>query len=388
MLEILPRRKTRNIQVRSVFLGGEHPIVLQSMCATRTADVERTVAQCRQLAGAGAQIVRVAVDSQRDAQALPLIAEQSPVPLAVDLQENYRLAAKVAPWVGKIRYNPGHLHHTEGHVSWSDKVRWLADIAARNGCALRVGVNCGSIDPALKERWPQADPVELMVASASEHCQLLEKLGFTNFVVSLKDSDPQKVVQANRLFAREWPHVPLHLGVTEAGPPPDGITKTRLALLPLLLAGIGETIRVSLTLPVEGKHEEVIVARNIVAEAERSRSSGTVPAELLTEPERKLNLVCCPGCSRVENAAFVALAEKVRELTSYARQYPLTIAVMGCRVNGPGETDNADVGLWCAPNYVNLKFRGELVGRFAYEDILPEVKRLLDRLIAGMSPGS
>ncbi|MCS7238632.1 MAG: (E)-4-hydroxy-3-methylbut-2-enyl-diphosphate synthase [Thermoguttaceae bacterium] len=374
------RRQTREVRVGRVTIGGLHPIVLQSMCATHTWDAEATIAQCRQLAEAGAQIVRVAVDSDRDVKALPAIADQCPVPLSVDLQENYRLAAQVAGWVRKIRYNPGHLHHVDRHVTWEDKVRWLADIAGQHGCALRVGVNCGSIDPALKERYPDADSVDLMVLSACLHCELLEKIGFTNYVVSLKDSEPAKVVAANRRFAKEWPTVPLHLGLTEAGLPPEGVLKTKRALLPLLREGIGETIRVSLTLPAERKHEEILAAKEILAELENAGEFEPLRDEI--SEEVRLDLVSCPSCSRVENTAFVALAEKVRELTAYARAYPFKIAVMGCRVNGPGETDDADIGLWCGANFVNLKCRGQLVGRFGYDEVLAEVKRRLDILIS------
>jgi (E)-4-hydroxy-3-methylbut-2-enyl-diphosphate synthase len=383
------RRVTREVRAGSLVIGGTFPIVLQSMCATRTADVEATVSQCLLLAEAGAQLVRVAVDGPRDLSALPSIAERSPVPLAVDLQENYRLAEKVARWVRKIRYNPGHLHHHERNVAWEDKVRWLADIAARYGCALRVGVNCGSIDPTIREKFPGEDSVGLMLASASAHCEVLDRHGFTNYVVSLKDSDPVRVVEANIRFAQEWPEVPLHLGVTEAGLPPEGIQKTKRALLPLLRMGIGETLRVSLTLPAARKHEEILAAKEILAEAEQS--SHLPPADWDSVSELKatgLNLISCPGCSRVENTTFVTLAEQVRELTRYAAHLPLTIAVMGCRVNGPGETDDADLGLWCGPNYVNLKRRGQLVGRFSYDTILAEVKRQLDLLIAEIGGNS
>lgn len=382
-MAVLKRRLTREVRVGPVVIGGSHPVVLQSMCATRTWETEATAAQCRQLADAGAQIVRVAVDSERDVQALPAIAELCPVPLSVDLQENYRLAAQVAPWVQKIRYNPGHLHHLDRHLAWEDKVKWLVDVAVRYGCALRVGVNSGSIDPALRERYPNADSVDLMVLSATLHCELLERIGFTNYVVSLKDSDPARVVEANRRFARDWPFVPLHLGLTEAGLPPEGVDKTKRALLPLLRDGIGETIRVSLTLPVERKHEEIWAAKQILAEAENPPSEGTgaevEPVE--TQAESRLDLVSCPSCSRVENTAFVALAEKVRELTAYARAYPFKIAVMGCRVNGPGESDDADIGLWCGASFVNLKRRGQFIGRFGYDEVLSEVKRQLDLLI-------
>jgi (E)-4-hydroxy-3-methylbut-2-enyl-diphosphate synthase len=345
------------------------------------------------LAEAGAQIVRVAVDSDRDVAALERIAAESPVPLSVDLQENYRLAGKVAPWVSKIRYNPGHLHHHEKHLSWQDKVRWLVDVAESHGCALRVGVNCGSVDPRIRQKFPREDSVGMMVASASEHCELLESLGFTRYVVSLKDSDPARVVKANLRFATAWPTVPLHLGLTEAGLPPEGVTKTKRALLPLLRRGIGETLRVSLTLPSDRKHEEILAAREILEELEKSDNC-EVPETEETMAEAgegpvRLNLISCPGCSRVENAAFVNLAERVRELTRYAAAYPITIAVMGCRVNGPGETDDADLGLWCGPNYVNLKRKGQLVGRFTYDEVLSALKIELDQLLREFdrSPG-
>lgn len=372
----MPRNSTRAVRVGSVVVGGGHPIVVQSMCATKTQDVAATVAQTKQLRRAGAGIIRIAVDSLKDAQALKEIRQQTEANLSVDLQENYRLVSEVAPYVNKIRYNPGHLYHHQPEVPWQDKVRFIVDIAARYGCALRIGVNCGSVDPAKRDQFPPEDKISPMLESALEHCDLLERLGFTQYCVSLKDSDPRLVVELNRRFAQARPDVPLHLGVTEAGMPPEGIRKTRAALIPLLAAGIGNTIRVSLTLPNERKHEEVLAGLQIVQDVQVGR--------ITVEPWEpgRLNIVSCPSCSRVENAAFVELAEKVRELAQYARDFPITIAVMGCRVNGPGETDDADLGVWCGPRYVNLKRGPVNLGSFTYDEILPRLKHELDALIA------
>ncbi len=197
-----------------------------------------------------------------------------------------------------------------------------------------------------------------MLASALEHCELLDSLGFTRYCVSLKDSDPAKVVEVNRRFAAQRPDVPLHLGVTEAGMPPDGILKTRIAFEQLISRGIGDTIRVSLTVPNARKPEEIDAGRQILADI----AAGRLLSAADCRPP-SLNIISCPSCSRVENEAFVELAQQVRQMTRYASDVPLTIAVMGCRVNGPGETDDADLGLWCGPNFVNLKRRGDAARR-------------------------
>ena len=369
------RRQTRAVRIGDVTVGGGAPVQVQSMCATRTRDIDATVAQVEQLARAGAAIVRVAVDSEQDAAALEEIRAQTEVSLAVDLQENYRLAAKLAPWIDKIRYNPGHLHHHERSRPVGEKVAWLAAIARDNDCAVRIGVNCGSIAPEYLERYPD-DRLEALVQSAAAHAALLEDAGFDRYVVSLKDSDPGRVIAANVRFAAACPEAPLHLGVTEAGLPPDGVIKTRLALEQLLARGIGETIRVSLTLPNDRKHEEVEVGYRILEDVANGR--------FISVPSfgHGLNIIACPSCSRVENEAFVGLAEQVRELTAYAREQPVTIAVMGCRVNGPGETDDADLGLWCGPTTVYLKRKDVTIGRFSYVQVLPRLKQELDRLVA------
>ena len=369
-------RKTRKIRIGAVEVGSDAPVVVQSMCATRTLDIDATIAQTHQLAKAGAGIVRIALDSEKEVEALKEIRAQTEgVTLSVDLQENYKIAGKVAPYVDKIRYNPGHLHHIEKAKSIPDKVRWIGDIARDHDLAIRIGVNCGSVAPAFLERYPN-DQLAAIVESAAYHCDLMEQFGFNRFVVSLKDSDPVKVLEANRRFAGRRPDVPLHLGVTEAGLPPDGIIKTRLAFEKLLAEAIGDTIRVSLTLPNERKHEEVLVGHKIVEDVQAGR--------FISVPNfgAGLNIISCPSCSRVENEKFVELAQEVKELTTYAANHRITIAVMGCRVNGPGETDDADLGLWCGPTTVNLKRRSRKLGNFKYEEVIGRLKLEVDRLIA------
>lgn len=373
----IERNQTRAVKIGSVTIGDQNPIALQSMTATHTQNIDATVEQVNALVAAGADIVRVAVDSRKDAEALAEIRKQTTANLSVDLQENYRLAADVAPHVDKIRYNPGHLYHHEREKPWQEKVRFIADIAASNDCAIRVGVNCGSVDPGKIDQYPEDDSISPMLESALEHCEFLDSLDFTKYCVSLKDSDPQKVIEVNRRFAEQRPDVPLHLGVTEAGMPPDGIIKTRIAFEQLIGRGIGDTVRVSLTVPNNRKGEEIDAGRSIIADIAAGRVRTVVDYGLPT-----LNIISCPSCSRVENEAFIELAQDVREMTEYAREHALTIAVMGCRVNGPGETDDADLGLWCAPNFVNLKRGTEEIGAFPYDEILPRLRRELDALIA------
>ncbi len=185
---------TRLVRIGSIAIGGGRPIAVQSMAATRTTDVEATVAQVRLLAEAGAEVVRVAVDTPRDVEALRQIRGETEANLAVDLQENYRLAADVAPWVDKLRYNPGYLAGSSSAQSWREKVRFLADVAGEHDCAIRVGVNCGSVDPFKQGRFAAGDTVQPMLESALEHCAELDSLGFARYCVSLKDSDPAKVV--------------------------------------------------------------------------------------------------------------------------------------------------------------------------------------------------
>lgn len=365
--ETIKRRETRPVRVGNEVIGEGSPIVVQSMCATKTRDIEATVSQVQDLVVAGAGIVRIAVDSMQEAQALGEIRARTNANLSVDLQENWRLVSVVAPHVDKVRYNPGHLYHHERSKPVSDKVAFIAEVSAKNDCAIRIGVNCGSVDPELSDKFG-GDSIAPMLESALEHCDILDRLGFNRYVVSLKDSDPKKVVEANLRFAALRPDVPLHLGVTEAGLPPGGVNKSRFALGKLLSAGIGETLRFSLTVPNDRKIEEIEAGKQLIEDVSH-RNSGSFGSL-----ESGLDIISCPSCSRVENEAFVELAERVRgEAVPIAQENNLTIAVMGCRVNGPGETDDADLGLWCGPTHVNLKRGKEALGAFTYEEIVPRM---------------
>lgn len=377
------RNPTRPVTIGSITIGAGHPIAVQSMTATKTQDTAATIAQAEALRAAGAGVVRVAVDSEKDAEALAEIRRGTTANLAVDLQENFRLAEKVAPHVDKIRYNPGHLYHHQKDRPWQDKVRFIVEQAVAHDCALRIGVNCGSVDPAKKAEYDPADSITPMLQSALEHCEFVESLGFTRFCVSLKDSDPAKVIEVNRRFAALRPDIPLHLGVTEAGLPPDGIIKTRIAFEQLISAGIGDTVRVSLTVPNPRKPEEIAAGQQILDDIAAGRVRSVVRLQA-----SGLNIISCPSCSRVENEAFVELAQQVKEMTEYARRYDLTIAVMGCRVNGPGETDDADLGLWCGPTRVNLKRGTEVIGAFTYDEIIPRLRLELDQLISQLTSPS
>jgi (E)-4-hydroxy-3-methylbut-2-enyl-diphosphate synthase len=373
---VIPERRTRAIHVRDLEIGGSAPISVQSMAATRTLDVEATVRQVHLLEEAGAELVRIAVDSAAEVEALARIRARTSARLAVDLQESYRLAEQVAPHVDKIRYNPGHLHHHEKHKPVAEKVAFLVEVARRHELAIRIGVNAGSVAPAYKQRYPD-DEMGALVASALDHCGLVDELGFDNYLVSIKDSDPRIVVEANRRFAEARPDVPLHLGVTEAGLPPDGVVKTRIAFEQLLSRGIGDTLRVSLTVPFEDKGMEVAVGREILADIEAGRFRSVPP-----NFHEGLNIIACPSCSRVENERFIELAQQVAAETQHLAEQAITIAVMGCRVNGPGETDDADLGLWCGPKHVNLKRGPQTVGAFTYEEILPRLHREIEALLA------
>jgi (E)-4-hydroxy-3-methylbut-2-enyl-diphosphate synthase len=370
-------RQTREVRIGNVTIGGNHPIAVQSMTATKTQDVAATIRQVELLEAAGADIIRIAIDTPKDVVALAEVRTARPnANLVIDLQENYRLAERVAPFVQKLRYNPGHLYHIERDKPISAKVAYLVDVARAHGCAIRIGVNAGSVDPEKLDKYPKHDSISPMLDSALEHCLMLDDLGFDQYVVSLKDSDPNKVIDANIRFAEARPDVPLHLGVTEAGMPPDGIIKTRVAFEQLITRGIGDTLRVSLTLPFDNKGDEITVGRQILKDIANGRFRSVARFE-----QKGMNIISCPSCSRVENEAFIDLAQNVREMTMYAKEHDITIAVMGCRVNGPGETDDADLGMWCAPTYVNLKRGPESLGHYTYDEILGRLRMELDKLI-------
>jgi (E)-4-hydroxy-3-methylbut-2-enyl-diphosphate synthase len=344
------------------------------MCATKTQDLEATTRQIALLQEHGADIIRIAIDSRRDVEALQQIRARTDARLVVDLQESYKLAKAVAPFVQKIRYNPGHLYHHEKDTPVHEKVRYIVGVAKEHNLALRIGVNFGSLDP--EQAGKIEDPIEVALISAKEHIGYLEDLGFTNYVVSLKSSDPNDVIEINARFAKEFPDVPLHLGVTEAGMLPMGEIKTRVAFENLLAQGIGDTLRVSLTLPHAEKYQEIAVAKQIIADVYAGKFRSVPRFE-----HNGLNIISCPSCSRVENEAFVELAQQVRAMTAEFAEKKLTIAVMGCRVNGPGETDDADLGLWCAPNHVNLKKGSTLLGQFSYEEIVPRLRAEMAKVV-------
>ncbi len=273
------------------------------MCATQTQDVDATVEQAEAIRAAGAALVRIAVDSPKDVEALAEIRRQTKANLVVDLQENYRLAASVAPHVDKIRYNPGHLYHHEREKPCARRSRFLVDVAREHDCALRIGVNCGSVDPELEGPLPRRrrrghgrlGPRALPATRRARLHALRRRL---------KDSDPRKVIEANRRFAEARPDVPLHLGVTEAGIPPDGIIKTRIAFEQLLSRGIGDTLRVCLTAaqPAQARGDRRS-ASQILADIAAGRFR-SVPVF----DDDRLNIISCPSCSRVENERFVELA--------------------------------------------------------------------------------
>ena len=372
---MIPPRRTRSITIGDLPVGGSAPIAVQSMAATPTTDVAATLEQIRILERAGADIIRLAVDSPADVEALRRIRSETGAVLSVDLQENYRLAAEAAPLVDKIRYNPGHLHHHQKALSVRDKVAFLVETAEEHECAIRIGVNAGSVAPEYAERFA-GDHAGAIVQCALDHCELIDGLGFERYVVSIKDSDPRLVIETNLRFAEARPDVPLHLGVTEAGMPPEGVIKTRIAFEQLLSRGIGDTLRVSLTLPFEEKGREIEVGREMIADIQAGRFR-SVPPNFYDG----LNIISCPSCSRVENTRFIELAREIKRNTADLAEHDLTIAVMGCRVNGPGETDDADLGLWCGPKKVNLKRGPRLIGAFDYDEIVPRMREELELLI-------
>ena len=201
MREIL-RKPTRKVKIGSIFIGDNSPIAVQSMTSTKTQNFDETLFQINSLKEAGADIIRVAVDSKEDAYSLIKLRDNVDANLSVDLQENYRLAEIIAPYVDKIRYNPGHLYHHEREKPWQEKVKYIASVAADNDCAIRIGVNCGSVDPEIKKKYSADDTLSPMIESSLEHCLLLDNLGFTRYCVSLKDSDPNKVIELNERFSK------------------------------------------------------------------------------------------------------------------------------------------------------------------------------------------
>ncbi|MEX5277360.1 MULTISPECIES: flavodoxin-dependent (E)-4-hydroxy-3-methylbut-2-enyl-diphosphate synthase [Kocuria] len=330
-----PRRKTRQIQVGSVGVGSEHPISVQSMTTTPTTDINATLQQIAELNAAGCDIVRVACPSQDDADALPIIAMKSPIPVIADIhfQPKYVYAAIDAGCAG-VRVNPGNIRQ------FDDQIEGISRAAEAAGVSIRIGVNAGSLDKRLLQKYGKATP-EALVESAVWEASLFEEHDFHDFKISVKHNDPVTMVRAYQLLAErgDWP---LHLGVTEAGPALQGTVKSATAFGILLGQGIGDTIRVSLSAPPV---EEVKVGNQIL------QSLGLRP--------RKLEIVSCPSCGRAQVDVY-KLAEEVNEGLAHLT-VPLRVAVMGCVVNGPGEAREADLGVASGNGKGQIFVRGEVI---------------------------
>ena len=332
---LAPRRKTRQIKVGKVGVGSESPVSVQSMTTTLTADVNATLQQIAELTASGCQVVRVAVPSQDDADALPAIARKSDIPVIADIhfQPKYVFAAINAGCAG-VRVNPGNIKQ------FDDKVSEIARAANDTGTPIRIGVNAGSLDPRLLQKYGRATP-EALVESALWECSLFEEHDFRDIKISVKHHDPVIMMQAYMLLAERCDY-PLHLGVTEAGPTFQGTIKSAVAFGGLLSRGIGDTIRVSLSAPPV---EEVKVGNQIL--------------ESLNLRQRGLEIVSCPSCGRAQVDVYT-LAEQVTAGLE-GLEVPLRVAVMGCVVNGPGEAREADLGVASGNGKGQIFVKGEVI---------------------------
>ncbi|MCA1833095.1 MAG: flavodoxin-dependent (E)-4-hydroxy-3-methylbut-2-enyl-diphosphate synthase [Actinomycetota bacterium] len=343
---MIERRKSRRIRVGRVEIGDGAPVSVQSMTITKTADYNATLQQIAELAATGCDIVRVAVPDTDDVAALPQIASKSTIPVIADIhfQWKYAIAALEAGCQG-IRINPGN-------VKKHDKVALIGREAAARGVPIRIGVNAGSLERQILERHGGPVPAAL-VESALNEVKLLEDVGFGDIKISVKHNDPWTMIQAYRMLAAQCDY-PLHLGVTEAGTPTKGITKSAIGIGTLLAEGIGDTIRVSLTAPPA---EEV--------------KAGIAILEALHLREQKFDLVACPSCGRAEVDVFAlasAVEERVKDI-----DVPMRVAVMGCIVNGPGEAREADVGVAAGKGKGQIFVKGEVVRTVPEESIVDEL---------------
>jgi (E)-4-hydroxy-3-methylbut-2-enyl-diphosphate synthase len=345
----------RSVTVGGVRIGGGAPVVVQSMTLTKTHDVAATTAQIAALAGAGCEVVRVAVPKLEDAEALPKIIRFSPIPVIADIHFNASLALKaIDAGVAAVRINPGN-------IGGPEKVEQVVKAAKRRNTPMRIGANSGSLPKHLEE-LAQRDQAEALVEAALEEVRLLEKLDYRNFKISVKSSHVPTMIRAYRLLAAKVPY-PLHLGVTEAGPPSTGAIKSAIGLGSLLADGIGDTIRVSLTAdPVE----EVKVAWEIL------KSLGL--------RERGPILIACPSCGR-DNVGVQTLAEAVEErLRGYPEHFE--VAVLGCAVNGPGESGDADFGIAGGRETGFIYAHGKVLRKVDAEILVDELFREIDAWIA------
>ena len=365
---ITQRRKTRQITLRHsthpIAVGGDAPISIQSMATTLTADVNSTLQQIAELTASGCQVVRVAVPSQDDADALAQIAKKSSIPVIADIhfQPKYVFAA-IDAGVAGVRVNPGNIKQ------FDDKVKEIAKAAGDAGIPIRIGVNAGSLDKRLMEKYGKATP-EALVESALWEASLFEEHGFGDIKISVKHHDPVIMIQAYRLLAAKCDY-PLHLGVTEAGPLFQGTIKSAVAFGSLLADGIGDTIRVSLSAPPV---EEIKVATQIL--------------ESLNLKQRRLEIVSCPSCGRAQVDVYT-LAEQVTAGLE-GLEVPLRVAVMGCVVNGPGEAREADLGVASGNGKGQIFVKGEVIKTVPeaqiVETLIEEAMKLAEQMEAAGAP--
>ncbi|MEL0236789.1 MAG: flavodoxin-dependent (E)-4-hydroxy-3-methylbut-2-enyl-diphosphate synthase [Aquiluna sp.] len=357
---LAPRRKTRQIMVGKVPVGGDAPISVQSMTTTPTTDINATLQQIAELTASGCDIVRVAVPSQDDADVLRIIAKRSQIPVIADIhfQPRYVFQA-IEAGCGAVRVNPGNIK------KFDDQVGAIAKAASEAGVSIRIGVNAGSLDPRLLEKYGKPT-AEALVESAVWEASLFEEHDFHDFKISVKHNDPVVMVRAYELLSErgDWP---LHLGVTEAGPAFQGTIKSSVAFGALLSKGIGDTIRVSLSAPPV---EEIKVGSQIL--------------ESLNLRPRKLEIVSCPSCGRAQVDVYT-LAEKVTEGLQHLT-VPIRVAVMGCVVNGPGEAREADLGVASGNGKGQIFVKGEVIKTVPESEIVQTLIDEANRIASEMDP--
>ena len=344
---------TRQIIVGGVPIGGGAPVAIQSMLNTKTTDIDGSLAQIRKLQQAGCHIVRLAVPNMEAATAFSEICSQSPLPLVADIHFDYKLAIAAAEGgASKIRINPGN-------IGGEDRVKAVVDVCKDRKIPIRIGVNGGSLDKKLLEKYGHPT-AEALVESAFEHLALLEKYGFYDSCVSMKSSTVPTMVAAARLF-RSRTDYPLHIGVTETGPVKMGLMKSAMGIGALLLDGIGDTVRVSLT---DDPVEEVYAAKDILKAAGLRKES--------------VNIISCPTCGRTK-IDLIGLVNQVDEALKNCEK-PITVAVMGCVVNGPGEAREADIGIAGGDGCGMLFEKGQQVAKLPYEELLPALLKRIEEL--------
>ena len=344
---------TRQIRVGDVCIGGGAPVVIQSMLNTKTTDVEASLAQIKALKTAGCQIARLAVPNMEAARGFSEICKESPLPLVADIHFDYKLAIAAAEGgASKIRINPGN-------IGGEDRVKAVVDVCKDKKIPIRIGVNGGSLDKKLLEKYGHPT-AEALVESAFEHLELLEKYGFYDTCLSMKSSTVPTMVAAARLFRSKCDY-PLHIGVTETGPVKMGLMKSAMGIGALLLDGIGDTIRVSLT---DDPVEEVYAAKDIL-KAAGLRKEG-------------VNIISCPTCGRTR-IDLIGLVNQVDAALKDCEK-PITVAVMGCVVNGPGEAREADIGIAGGDGWGMIFEKGEQVEKLPYDELLGALLKRIERM--------